>query len=51
MTAKQNAEWRTDTKAWYGSLGTFNLTIVEIGVILSKADEIIQQYADNILGV
>lgn len=51
FTSKITAKYEPlENENWYGSLGTYPLNMLEIGVVLEKANKIIQKLADEILG-
>ena len=51
LNAKKNSEFASGSgKYWYGSLGTFELDSIEIGIVLLKANELVQNLADSVLG-
>lgn len=51
LNAKKNSEYSSSDGAyWYGSLGAYPLDSIELGVVLLKANAIVQSLADSILG-
>lgn len=51
LTEKKSSQYSSsDGSYWYGSLGVHPLDSIELGVVLLKANELVQSLADSILG-
>lgn len=51
LTEKKSSQYSSSDGAyWYGSLGVYPLDSIELGVVLLKANELVQALADLILG-
>jgi len=51
LTEKKSSQYSSSDGAyWYGSLGVYPLDSIELGVVLLKANELVQALADSILG-